>query len=175
MSPNNSLIKFSKALIFLVLSIFILIACASSGDEEVLPSDSFRAEPNPTGLIESVNRTPIPGNLITTPIVKKLSDKERLGGIPAIIDFAEVVEMKDSPSQYGLHIVGTIPTPCHKLQVEISDPDEDNRITVEAYAFAKAGENCIQIIEEFDVIEPLAVYNPAVNTIWVNGEEILSK
>ncbi|MGB6422595.1 MAG: hypothetical protein WBF05_12225, partial [Anaerolineales bacterium] len=74
--------------------------------------------------------------------------------------------------QFELLVEGALPTPCHELRVEISDPDEQNRIYVEVYSLSKPGEICVQVLESFDENVPLKGFPSGEYSVWVNGEEV---
>lgn len=108
-----------------------------------------------------------------TPVSVQLPPGQKFPSSPVTIDGAQVVEMDGSPSGYGLRITGTMPTPCHELRVEFSDPDDQDQIQVLVYAISDPGQVCIQVIESFDVTIAIDPYNPALNSLGINQDFIL--
>ena len=80
--------------------------------------------------------------------------------------------MESYPLQVALLIKGTLPTPCHRLRVEVSKPDIQNFIAVEAYSLVDPDQNCIQVLEPFDENIPLGSYPDGSYTVTLNGEEV---
>ena len=81
--------------------------------------------------------------------------------------------MKESyPLQVSLHLTGSLPTPCHQLKVEVSEPDADNIIVVDAYSLVDPNEMCIQVLKAFDETIPLGSYGDGTYTVVLNGEEV---
>jgi len=71
-----------------------------------------------------------------------------------------------------LNVAGALPTPCHELRVEISDPDEQNRIYIEVYSVSEPDKICVQVLEPFDESIPLEGFPSGEYSVWVNGEEV---
>jgi hypothetical protein len=90
----------------------------------------------------------------------------------AFINQSQILVLESFPPQFELLVEGALPTPCHELRVEISDPDEQNRIYVEVYSLSKPGEICVQVLESFDENVPLKGFPSGEYSVWVNGEEI---
>jgi len=105
-----------------------------------------------------------------TPISVQLPPGRKFPSSPVTIDGARVVELEGSRSGYGLRITGTMPTPCHELRVEFSDPDEKDQIQVLVYAVSDPGQVCIQVLESFDVTIAIDPYDPALNRLEINKE-----
>lgn len=108
-----------------------------------------------------------------TPVSVQLPPGQKFPSSPVTIDSAQVVELDGSRSGYGLRITGTMPTPCHELRVEFSDPDEKNQIDVLVYAVSDPGQVCIQVLESFDVTIAIELYDPDSDSLVINQEIIL--
>jgi hypothetical protein len=176
MSPMINKITGIVVLLLIAMSFISLSACVRAGSttEEKQPQEMDPIlVPNPGEADRELFQTPYPVEDIKLPepLRRELPGGKLFSIDNVFIDSKEIVEMKDAPSGYGLRLVGTMPTPCHRLIVDIPEPNELGHIYAEAYATAKPGEVCIQIIEEFDFTQPLEVYDPDTNTIWVNGEQ----
>jgi len=71
------------------------------------------------------------------------------------LDSQLVVTLKSFPPQFILKLKGNLPTPCHKLRVQVNPPDAARKIQVEVYSLAKPDEICIQMLQPFEVGVPL--------------------
>jgi hypothetical protein len=86
---------------------------------------------------------------------------------------SQELQVKESyPLQVSLLITGSLPTPCHQLKVEVSEPDADNQIAVEAYSLVDPNQNCIQVLKGFEENIPLGSYPDGSYTVVLNGEEV---
>jgi len=178
MFPKIHELKFLPLLIILILISSALVACSESVDTDSLTNENNTLEselnipgPDPSEIIDSVSEFP-PVDRVEEPLEIDIPSFGKLGGTPAIIDLAEIVLLDDSHSGYGLRITGTIPTPCHELNIDIEEPDNEDQIQIEVYSLSEPGEICIQIIEEFDTTIPLEIFDPDINKLWVNGEQV---
>lgn len=86
------------------------------------------------------------------------------------LDVSEVGLLKGN--KIGLKLAGNLPTPCHKLRVMISEPDDENQIGIEVYSVANPDEMCIQILAPFEAEIPLGSFDEGEYIVWVNGEQI---
>jgi hypothetical protein len=89
-----------------------------------------------------------------------------------MIDSSEILVLESFPIQATLHLKGALPTPCHKLRAEVSEPDEQNRIQVEVYSLVEPGQVCIQVLEPFETNIPLGSFASGTYEVWVNGEKV---
>ena len=83
---------------------------------------------------------------------------------------ASLVIRESYPPQISLSIKGDLPTPCHKLRVQIDAPDQDNKIMVEVYSLVNPDKVCIQVLESFDKSIGLGVFANGHYSVWVNGK-----
>jgi len=88
------------------------------------------------------------------------------------ISSQELLIMESYPLQISLLIKGTLPTPCHELKVDVSEPDDENRIAVEAYSLVDPEQNCIQVLQSFEENVSLGSYPDGKYTVTLNGEEV---
>jgi hypothetical protein len=58
------------------------------------------------------------------------------------VDSASVFMAKSQPPQLMVNFAYFQPTPCYQLRVEVSDPDDQNRINLKAYAMAEKDKPC---------------------------------
>jgi hypothetical protein len=88
------------------------------------------------------------------------------------IDQSEILTLESMPLQYVLHIVGNLPTPCHHLRAQISEPDSQNQIQVEIYSMVNPDEICTQVLKPFDTSLPLGGFETGTYPLLVNGEKV---
>jgi len=104
--------------------------------------------------------------------LEPLPDEASMSRGEVSITSQELLIMESYPLQVALLIKGTLPTPCHRLRVEVSEPDIQNFIAVEAYSLVDPDQNCIQVLEPFDENIPLGSYPDGSYTVTLNGEEV---
>ena len=165
MYPLNSKQTFINAVIVLSLAVILISACAGGTTSPGNRVDE--GDESAPSKVDSVSTLfPYP------PPLEKVGPVDgNLNPDSVIIDGSQVVPFDDSPSGYGVRIMGTIPTPCHRILVDEDEPDDQDQIFIDLYAVSNPDEICIQVIEVFDITIPLEVYDPDVHTIWVNGEK----
>lgn len=88
------------------------------------------------------------------------------------LDSTEIVLRESYPVQAALVLRGSLPTPCHALTVEVAEPDEENRIMVEAFSSADPDQVCIQVLEPFEETVELGQFTDGTYSVWVNGEPV---
>jgi hypothetical protein len=74
------------------------------------------------------------------------------------------------PPQISLTLSGELPTPCHQLRIQVNDPDENNKIDVEAYSVVNSDMMCTQVLEPFQASIDLGTFPSGRYSVWVNGE-----
>ncbi|MCA1900183.1 MAG: hypothetical protein LDL50_05690 [Chloroflexi bacterium] len=88
------------------------------------------------------------------------------------LDSAELLTLESYPPQFTLLLKGSLPTPCHQLQVDVQPPDAENNIWVEAYSLANPNRVCAQVLKPFEENLPLGTFPAGRYTLWVNGEKL---
>jgi hypothetical protein len=86
----------------------------------------------------------------------------------AALDFAQAVIEEGKPGTITLNLVGYLPTPCHKLKVEMDPPTPEGQINVRVLALADPNEICIQIIEPFETSVSLDAPASGTYSVLVN-------
>ena len=107
--------------------------------------------------------------------LEPLPDEASMSRGEVSISSQELLIMESYPLQVALLIKGTLPTPCHKLRVEVSEPDDQNIIAVEAYSLVDPNEICIQVLESFEENIPLGSFSSGSQityTVFVNGQSV---
>jgi hypothetical protein len=87
----------------------------------------------------------------------------------AFVGSQELLTTETNPPQFKLHLVGSLPTPCNSLRINLNPPDVNNLIAVEVYSVVSANEVCAQMTKSFDVSIPIVVASGSY-TISANGQ-----
>ena len=93
----------------------------------------------------------------------------------AFVSEASLAIAESFPVQIYITISGDLPDPCHSLNIDIAEPDTENRIYITASSYRKDTElSCIQVLEPFEerINLPTQDLQDGSYTVWVNGEEI---
>jgi hypothetical protein len=90
----------------------------------------------------------------------------------AFLDSSDILIMESYPVQINLHLMGSLPTPCHQLRLNISQPDTENRILIDLYSVVDPDKICAQMLQAFDVNIPLGSFPAGNYSIWINGSKI---
>jgi hypothetical protein len=69
-----------------------------------------------------------------------------------------------------LNLSGNLPTPCHKLQTDVSAPDDQKQIKVSVYSLVDPNVICAQVIKPFEAAVPLGTLASGSYTVLVNGQ-----
>jgi hypothetical protein len=177
---GNEVKMFRNILIILLTGALILAACApqSAGENEAVVTNPATLPPAATSSATDSHNdgvTPPSGSKTEQPSAapwqpsamdKNLSQSE------AFVTSAEVLTLESFPPQYTLTIKGNLPTPCHQLRVEVSEPDAKNQIRVQAYSVVDPNKMCIQVLEPFEENIPLGSLPTGQYTVTVNGEPV---
>jgi len=91
---------------------------------------------------------------------------------PAFVEMADsgLVIGTGSPVPISVSLNGNLPSPCHKLRVAVSGPDDKGVFNLDVYALVEPGEICITVLEPFSVTIPLGSYANGDFSVVVNGE-----
>lgn len=114
---------------------------------------------------------PSPGDFYPPPIKLLPEDNQMIRG-NVFLDGKDLLVLESFPPQFVLHLTGTLPTPCHQLQAEVSGPDEQKDIKVEVYSITDPGKMCIQVLHPFEKDIPLGSFTSGRYSVLVNGEKV---
>lgn len=87
-----------------------------------------------------------------------------------ILGSTDIILLESFPVQVHLKVKGDLPTPCHFLRAEVSQPDAENRIDVKLYTLTEQDVMCIQVIQPFEDTIPLGDYSSGSYQLFVNGD-----
>ncbi|MGA9531267.1 MAG: hypothetical protein WBR18_00990 [Anaerolineales bacterium] len=91
---------------------------------------------------------------------------------PVYLDEVDLRVMESMPVQLELHLVGHLPTPCHKLEWQSRIAADGGKIEVEVYSQAPVDLECIQVLSPIDETINLGEVPPGHYSVMVNGEQV---
>lgn len=92
---------------------------------------------------------------------------------PVFLDTSEVLTLESAPPQLRLHLVGSLPDPCHALRVAIGVPDARKRIQIEVYSVVQNPDlMCAQVLVPFEVTVPLQGLQAGDYQVLVNDQDL---
>jgi hypothetical protein len=151
----------NKILLLMLALSLSLFACSPAVTP---PMDEPVSSRDPLG---EPNASPEPG---APPAEEPASGNWMRGNV--YVDFADILTRESMPPQYALVLQGNLPTPCHQLQVEVSEPNAENRIDVNAYSLVDADVMCLQVLQAFEETVTIGVLPAGNYSLWLNGEMV---
>lgn len=145
----------NKILFTLLFSALILTACFPAGDSSATPKPTY---PDP-----SYPNSPTSGDYIPSPADSAFTRGE------VFLDGTEIIAMESYPLQFLLHLRGNLPTPCHSLRISVSQPDSENKMSVDVYSVFDPNTICVQALAPFDVNFSIGSYPTGHYFLYVNG------
>lgn len=84
---------------------------------------------------------------------------------------ASVITTESMPPQVSVALADRLPTPCNDLRVNISRPNQENRILLEVYSVAPKDKPCtlMALATPQQVTIDLGSFPAGQYTVWVNG------
>ena len=89
----------------------------------------------------------------------------------AWIDSVEILLLESYPVQVHAVVKGTMPSPCHELTWEVSDPDPDGRIVMDVWSTIDPNDDCAEVIQDFEESIPVGSFTGGEFVLVVNGDE----
>ena len=140
-----------KRAAFLFLAL-IFAACA----EAPTPQPTATAS-SPTILVAEENPyAPEPGD----------TSLQRAGLILTSIDLSDRTDL--TPPRVALNFLGSLPSICHQLRVEMSLPNIQYQIFIEVYSVVNLNQNCENVFQQFEASILFGMYSPGRYTVWIN-------
>lgn len=92
------------------------------------------------------------------------------------IDSSALRIAESMPPQITLDFAYFQPTPCYHLRVEVSQPDAQGRIDVQAYAVAEKDKPCslMALATPLQASLPLGSFPSGHYSVWLNGVKVSS-
>ena len=86
-----------------------------------------------------------------------------------VLDSYNLNIMESYPIQISVDLTGSLPTPCHELRIEVSQPDQQYQIQIEAYSVLDPELMCAQVIKPIEINIPMGSFPTGHYSVWVNG------
>ena len=94
------------------------------------------------------------------------SVKTQAGVILTSLDLSERSDL--NPAQTELIILGSMPSVCNELRVNVNPPDNTYRVFVEIYSIMDPKLKCDNVFQQFKTTLLLGVYSAGQYSLWVN-------
>jgi hypothetical protein len=97
-------------------------------------------------------------------------DEETLtrGGVE--MSSVSLIERVDiNPVRVQVNLLGSLPTTCNQLRLEVGLPDDRYQINIIAFTIVKPGPKCEQVLQQFEASILLGVYSPGRYLVLING------
>lgn len=128
--------------------------------------------PTSTGASSSVTPSPTGGVIEVFPTETLGEGVEVNGDHQSVYIDSYEINKGDTPDAVWITISGNLPTPCHKLHVNVQEPDAQNRIYIEVYSTVKSDAMCAQVLQPFmQRVQVTGLANGSY-LLYLNGEKI---
>lgn len=114
----------------------------------------------------------IPASTSTPSPYSPAPGDEKLQRANVLLDAKNIISTKSIPPQISLRVSGALPTPCHKLRIQIAAPNTQNEIRASVYSVVDSSAMCVQMITPFDASMPLENLSRGTYSMWVNDQPI---
>lgn len=121
------------------------------------------AEPTPTVVPPSIlvsadnPYNPQPGDANLTQAIVELTS----------VNLVERVDL--DPVRVEVGFLGSLPTTCNLLRMEVGLPNEKYEINIKVYSVVKPDPKCEQVLQQFETTVLLGVYSNGRYTVFING------
>ena len=156
-----------------LLGAILLTACGNKEAIHITPSDTV-ASPASTGPSQRVsNAGPTKDAGPHHRFSKPLSREKKMVRSPVYLEVCKILQEGSCPVKVKLKLKGALPTPCHKLRVNVADPDDQKRIQIEVYSILDPADAiCTQVLKPFEELVPLGSFYDGEYSVWVNGQMV---
>jgi hypothetical protein len=146
-----------KRILFL-LPILFLSACAAQPTQAPIPTPTISA---PLVLKQEEN-----------PYAPKTNDLvlNQDGITLTSLSLSERYDL--TPLRAELHLFGSMPSVCSELRIKVNPPDNQYKISIEAYSVSDLKLKCENVFQQVDTTILLGVYSPGQYTVWVNDSYV---
>lgn len=137
-----------KPLTALTALVLLAAACGEAADTEVTT----------TAVTSTTTTTTAPGDPTSPP-----GDRS-----PVFVDDVKLVMLESYPVQVRAIVTGSLPTPCHRLQWELTR--DETAVTLELWSLRNPETVCIQVLEPFEETIDVGAFESGSYLLMVNGE-----
>lgn len=151
---------------FLFLTLILLATSCT-------PLTNTTKGPEPLPPDTAVTSPPLDDMSTNEPYVNPFAPKpgdEKLTRGNVFLNEVSIVIRESYPPQVSLSLSGDLPTPCHELRAEISPPNPENKILVDAFSVVDPNIACTQVLKPFQEYINLGTFPPGHYSVWVNGQ-----
>jgi hypothetical protein len=124
--------------------------------------------PQPTATIS------LPSVLVSADNAYRLQPGEETltrGGLEiSSVSLIERVEL--NPVRVEVNFLGSLPTTCNQLRLEVGLPDDQYQINIAAYSIVTSGPKCENVLQQFEASILLGVYSSGRYTVLINGGRV---
>jgi hypothetical protein len=146
----------------LLLFMLLVAACAPQGQATPAPDMPVTSPP---GDDVSTNEP------VLNPFAPQPADSALSRGA-VYLNKVDLPIRESFPPQVSVLMQGDLPTPCHQLRVEVSPPNAENKIMLDAYSVVDPNQVCTQVLEPFEAFIDLGTFPTGHYTVWVNGQMV---
>jgi len=82
------------------------------------------------------------------------------------VNLSEKFEL--TPSRVVVGFLGSMPSVCNELRINIEPPDEEFRIFIEVYSLTDPSVTCDRVFQQFEASVMLGTYSSGRYKVWVN-------
>jgi hypothetical protein len=166
------MLKIVKVASLLILAAGLISGCVASATPEAPPLAPTQPPPAPATQTVAAPTQPVSqSQAAPTPAGGKTVPGGSVKRGNVLLDF-KGVSYDANKKQAILNLAGSLPTPCHKLQTEVSPPDARSQIAVSVYTLVDPTLMCAQVIKPFETAVPLGALAAGSYTVSVNGEPV---
>jgi hypothetical protein len=145
-----------KGTIFYSAIVILLTGCIAAPTPEAtataVPPSIFVSADNPYG--------PLPGDETLT-----------RGGLEITsINLVERIDL--DPTRVEVKFLGSLPSTCNELRMEVGLPDDQYQINITTYTVIKPTPKCEQVLQQFEATVRLGVYSSGRYFVLINGTAI---
>lgn len=91
---------------------------------------------------------------------------QRAGVLLTSLDLSDTTDL--TPARVRLNLLGSLPSVCNELRVELSPPNDQYQIFIEVYSMVSPNLNCDNVFQQFEAGILFGVYSPGIYTVWIN-------
>lgn len=156
-----------RRMTFLLLVVFMLASCVPAATPD--PNEDVATMPPDTAVTSPPEQTLPASEPMENSLAPKPGDSNLVRG-NAFVQEASLVIRESYPPQISLNLKGELPTPCHQLRAEISEPTADNKINIDVYSVVNPDMMCTQVTKPFEESVDLGTFASGHYSVFVNGE-----
>lgn len=162
-----------RKLVVVLITSWLIAACAIVPQTTDTPATNEPVPGEETPLVPPSGGSLDGGQVggIRSPL-DALPDEERMTRGVVMLDSTEVQILESDPVQVRLHMIGSMPTPCHHLRANLNMPEGQKRIEIELYSLSDPNEMCVQVIQPFESNLDLGSFLDGEYEVFVNGEKV---